>query len=84
MIVDFYSVYVKPQGGSYSIYQTVSELTDLSYTLLVDPAETGNSFMFQITATNEVGESERSIAATVIAGTVPGEVTDLVTVHADV
>lgn len=40
--------------------------------------------MFQITATNEVGESERSVASTVIAGTVPGEVTDLVTVHADV
>jgi hypothetical protein len=54
---------------------------DLRYWL--DDVEAGKTYSFQIAATNEVGESERSAALSVIAGTIPSQAISLVKMNAD-
>lgn len=61
---------MKREGESFTVVAQDKEMFDLRYQL--DEVVTGKTYYFQITATNEVGESLRSETLSVIAGTVPG------------
>jgi len=56
-----YNVYVRPQGGSYILAAVITDFSDLVFTQNVPNANIGKSYSFIVTATNEVGESFRSI-----------------------
>jgi hypothetical protein len=84
VFIENYSVYVKEQGGSFILKQVLTDLSDLVYTENVPSVNIGQTYQFRISATNEVGESIRSDAASIIAGTVPSAAINLVKVSADV
>lgn len=60
---------MKREGESFTVVAQDKDMFDLRYWL--DDVVTGKIYYFQITATNEVGESLRSETLSVIAGTVP-------------
>jgi hypothetical protein len=78
-----YNIYVKPQGGSFILAAVITDFSDLVFTQIVPNSNIGNSYEFLVTATNEVGESLRSISTTIIAGVVPGPPLNLQKVSAD-
>jgi hypothetical protein len=84
VIIDRYNVYVKPNGESYTIEHTHLDMFNLEFTRQIDPEDIGRTFYFQVTAVNEVGESPRTLAVGIIAGTVPTEALNVRKVTADV
>jgi hypothetical protein len=77
-------VYVKPKGGSFTLSLVLTDLSDLVYTEIIATENIGDTYEFKVSATNEVGESIRSEAVAIIAGTVPSRALNLAKVRADV
>ena len=77
-------MYVKPKGGSFTLSLVLTDLSDLVYTEIIATENIGDTYEFKVSATNEVGESIRSEAVAIIAGTVPSRALNLAKVSADV
>lgn len=82
--IEKYGIYVRLEGASYLLVHTHSDLTNLVYTHSILSQDIGKTFSFQVSALNEVGESLRSTAISVIAGTYPNAPQVLNKVSADI
>ena len=62
-------------SGSFQLLATHTDLINLEYQFT--PANTGQQYGFKVTATNDVGEGDRSPAVFIIAAKVPEKPTNL-------
>lgn len=82
--IESYNVYARPGSDPYELQTTHTDLSDLSFTIVVPTENIGVTYQFKVTANNEVGEGTESTEKDIIAGHEPGLPTNLLKVTADI